>query len=114
MKKPPVLVKNKDFQKVYRRGKYSATAFLVIYGLNNNTDITRIGITTSKKVGKSVKRNRMRRLIKENIRVLYDQLAKGIDIVIVARKTENTANMEIIGKELRYLLHRLGLLDRES
>ena len=114
MKKAPVLVKNNDFQKVYRRGKYAATGFLVIYGLYNNTDRTRLGITTSKKVGNSVKRNRMRRLIKENIRILYDRLAKGYDIVIVARKTENTANVEVIGKELRYLLHRLGLLDRES
>ena len=114
MKKPPVLTENREFQKVYRRGKYAATAFLVIYCLYNRTETTRIGITTSKKVGNSVKRNRMRRLIKENIRELYNQLNKGFDIVIVARKTESSANKEIIGKELRYLFYKLGLLDRES
>lgn len=113
MKKPPVLTENREFQKVYRRGKYAATAFLVIYCLYNRTETTRIGITTSKKVGNSVKRNRMRRLIRENIRILYDQLVPGFDIVIVARKTETTAKLEIIGKEIRYLLHRLGLLDKE-
>ena len=114
MKKPYVLTKNREFQKVYRRGKYAATAFLVIYSINNNSDISKFGITTSRKVGNSVKRNRMRRLIKENLRQLYDRIVKGFDIVIVARKAETCANMEIIGKELRYLLHRLGLLDRES
>ncbi len=114
MKKNNVLVNNRDFQKVYRRGKYASTAFLVIYSLKNNTETTKYGITTSKKVGNSVRRNRIRRLIKENIRELYDQLKKGFNIVIVARKTETYANKEIIGKELRYLLYRLGLLDRES
>ncbi|MGI6086183.1 MAG: ribonuclease P protein component [Acetivibrionales bacterium] len=113
MKKPPVLTKNGEFKRVYSRGKYAATDFLVIYCLNNKTETTRIGITASKKVGNSVRRNRMRRLIKENIRILYGQLAKGFDIVIVARKNNNTANLGIIGTELRYLLHRVGLLDRE-
>ena len=114
MKKPYVLTKNREFQKVYRRGKYAATAFLVIYSINNKSDISKFGITTSRKVGNSVKRNRMRRLIKENLRQLYGRIVKGFDIVIVARKAETYTNMEVIGKELRYLLHRLGLLDRES
>lgn len=114
MKNPPVLTKNREFQKVYRRGKYAATAFLVIYGLNNNMETTRIGITASKKVGNSIQRNRIRRLIKENVRLLYGQLVKGFDIVIVARKTDKTANLGIIGREIRYLLYKLGLLDKES
>jgi len=114
MKKLYVLVKNRDFQKVYKRGKYAASAFLVVYALNSNTETTKIGITTSKKVGNSVKRNRMRRLIKENIRELYDKLNKGFNIVIVARKSEEYANKEIIGKELRYLLNKLDLIDGES
>lgn len=113
MKKHYVLVNNRDFQKVYRRGKYAATSFLVVYGLKINTETTKIGITTSKKVGNSVKRNRMRRLIKENVRELYDKLNKGFNIVIVARKSEKFANKEIIGKELKFLLYKLGLIDGE-
>lgn len=114
MNKKPVLTKNKEFHRVYSRGKYAASAFLVVYFLKNGLDTVRLGITTSKKVGNAVKRNRMRRLIKENIRQNYDKLPKGIDLVIVARKTENNANLDIIGKELRYLLYRLGLLDKEN
>lgn len=114
MSKLPVLTKNKEFQRVYSRGKYAASTLLVIYVHHNNLPITRLGITTSKKVGNSVKRNRMRRLIKENTRLLYSRLDKGLDLVIVARKTEKTVNFDIIGKEIRYLFHRLGLIDREA
>ncbi len=112
--KLPVLTKNNEFQRVYSKGRYSASAFLVIYVLPNRLDKTRVGITTSKKVGNAVRRNRMRRLIRENLRILSDRLIRGIDVVVVARKAEETASLETIGKELRYLLHRLDLLDREK
>ncbi|MCX7773280.1 MAG: ribonuclease P protein component [Clostridia bacterium] len=114
MSKLPVLTKNNEFQRVYSKGKYSASAFLVIYVLPNRFEKTRVGITTSKKVGNAITRNRMRRLIRENLRYLSDRLIRGIDLVIVARKAEDTANAEIIGKELRYLLHKMDVLDREK
>ena len=114
MKKRPVLTKNREFHRVYSRGKYAASAFLVVYFLKNGLDSTRIGITTSKKTGNAVMRNRIRRLIKENVRHVYNKLPRGMDVVIVARKSENNANFDVIGKELRYLFYRLGLLDRES
>ncbi len=111
MSKLPVLTKNNEFQRVYSKGRYAASAFLVIYVLPNRFNETRIGITTSKKVGNAVKRNRMRRLIRENLRILSDRLTKGVDLVIVARKSEHTATLDIIGKELRYLLYKLDLMD---
>ena len=112
MSKLAVLVKNNEFQRVYSKGKYAASAFLVIYVLPNRVNQTRFGITTSKKVGNAVKRNRMRRLIRENLRTLSDRLISGVDIVIVARKTEEMVSLEAIGKELRYLLHKLDLFGR--
>jgi ribonuclease P protein component len=114
MSKLPVLTKNNEFQRVYSKGKYSASAYLVVYVLQNRLNVTRLGITTSKKVGNAVKRNRMRRLIRENLRNLSNRLIRGIDIVIVARKAEDTATLDIIGKELRYLLNKLELLDRDK
>lgn len=114
MKIRPVLTKNNEFHRVYSRGKYAASATLVVYYLKNGIDITRVGITTSKKIGNAVKRNRIRRLIKENMRQLFYKLPKGIDIVIVARKAEKQANVDTVGRELRYLFSRLRLLDKES
>jgi len=114
MSKLPVLTKNREFQRIYSRGKYAASALLVIYVLQNNLSVTRLGITTSKKVGNAVKRNRMRRLIRENVRLLYNRLERGFDVVIVARKFHDNATLDVVGKELRYLFHKMGLIDRET
>lgn len=114
MSKLPVLTKNNEFQRVYKKGRYAASVLLVVYVLPNRLDNFRVGITTSKKVGNSVRRNRMRRLIRENLRIVGDQLKRGIDVVIVARKSDDTATCEMVGKELRYLFHRLELFDREK
>lgn len=114
MSRLPVLKRNNEFQRVYSKGKYAASAFLVIYVLPNRLEQTRFGITTSKKVGNAVSRNRMRRLIRENLRILNDRLIRGADIVIVARKTEEFVSLETIGKDLRYLLHKLDLFDKDK
>jgi len=112
MGKLPTLKKNYEFQRVYGRGKYASSRTLVVYSMPNRTGHLRLGITTSKKVGKSVVRNRMRRLIRENLRCMITSLPKGRDIVIVARKAEEAAGLVSVGKELRYLFGRLGLLDK--
>lgn len=110
MDKLPVLKKNREFQRIYNKGKFAASALLVVYVLSNGLPVTRLGITASRKAGKAVKRNRMRRLIRENARILYNRLEKGFDVVIVARKTEKIVNLDIVGRELRYLLRKLELL----
>ena len=107
----PTLTKNYEYQRVYGRGKYASSRTLVVYVLPNRTGARRVGITTSRKVGKSVVRNRLRRLIRENIRVLYSSLPVGRDIVIVARKPDNAATCASIGAELRSVFGRLGLMD---
>ena len=114
MSKLPVLTKNYEFHRVYTKGRYAASAFLVVYVLSNSYNNIRVGITASKKVGNSVKRNRMRRLIRENLKLINEQLKNGIDLVIVARKSEDTADLETIGKELRYLLNKLDVLIEEN
>lgn len=114
MSKLPTLKKNYEFQRVYGRGKYASSRTLVVYVLENRSGTRRVGITTSKKVGKSVVRNRMRRLIRENLRLVIDSLPLGRDIVIVARKADEAAGFDSVGNELRSLFARLGLLERLS
>lgn len=79
--------KNRDFLNVYHNGKSYANKYLVMYVLNNNSEENRFGITVSKKVGNSVVRHRVTRLIRESIRLNLEQFEKGFDIVIVARNT---------------------------
>ena len=80
-----VLKKNIEFQEVYKRGKSYANKYLVMYVLENGTDITRIGISVSKKVGNSIVRHRLARLIRESYRLHADEVMTGFDIVVVAR-----------------------------
>lgn len=79
------LKKNIDFQKVYKSGKSYANKYLVMYVLENGTDITRIGISVSKKVGNSIVRHRLARLIREAFRLSTDCIPDGYDYVVVAR-----------------------------
>ena len=79
------LKKNKDFQVVYRKGKSYANKYLVMYILKNDMDQNRIGISVSKKVGNSVVRHRMTRLIRESYRLQESTFQRGLDIVVVCR-----------------------------
>ena len=78
---------NSDFLKAYRHGKSYANRYLVMYVRKNDLDRNRYGITVSKKVGNSVVRHRVTRLIKENIRLNVEKFENGYDIVIIARNT---------------------------
>ena len=80
------LKKNYDFQQVYRKGKSYANKYLVMYVLENNMDKNRLGISVSKKVGNSVVRHRITRLIRESYRLHENIFNSGLDIVVVARK----------------------------
>jgi ribonuclease P protein component len=108
----PTLTRNYEYQRVYGRGKYASSRTLVVYVHPNRTGARRVGITTSRKVGKAVVRNRMRRLVRENMRLLYPSLPAGRDIVVVARKADKSATCAGVGRELRHLLVRLGLLEK--
>ena len=77
--------KNSEYRKVYNSGKSLANRYLVMYVLDNKTDKTRIGISVSKKVGNSVVRHRLTRLIREIYRLNEQKIQSGKDIVVVAR-----------------------------
>lgn len=80
-----ILKENKDFQRLYRRGKSEVSPILVTYLMKNNSNNLRYGITTGKKVGNAVRRSRARRIIRAAFREVAPSLKKGYDIVFVAR-----------------------------
>ena len=81
-----ILNNNKDFLTLYKKGKYTASKYSVIYVRPNGQGFNRFGITAGKKVGNSVKRNRAKRLIRLAYSKAEIRLPIGMDIVIVARK----------------------------
>ena len=90
------LKSNRDFNQVYSRGKSFANKYLVMYVLENGTDRNRLGISVSKKVGNSVVRHRVTRLIRESYRLHENIFNSGLDIVVVARvSAKDTGYAEI-------------------
>lgn len=79
------ICENRDFRRLYSSGKSIVTSRVVIYYRKNRFGSTRVGITTSKKIGNAVMRNRSRRIIREAVRQLLPELKKGYDLILVAR-----------------------------
>lgn len=109
MVKTDPIRKNYEFSRIYRKGKFFAAKIMVLYTIKNRKSTNRIGIAISRKVGKSVKRNRIRRLIKENYRHYEQYIKDGYDVVFVARKNENMPSFVDIKKEMKFLFKKLEI-----
>ena len=96
-------MKNRDFQIVYKKGKSTANKYLVMYVLKNETEENRLGISVSKKVGNSVVRHRITRLIRESYRLNIDKFGKGYDLVVIARTTAKDRTYKEIESALLHL-----------
>lgn len=110
-----VTLKNyKEFGRVYDGGKSYANRYLVMYVLDNDLDYNRIGISVSKKVGNSVVRHRITRLIREGLRLHGDLFNNGLDIVVIARGTAKGKMQQEITSALLHLAKLHGILTQSS
>lgn len=114
MEKTVPLTKNYEFMRLYKRGKFFVGKHMVLYVFPNKFNINRIGITVSKKFGKSVKRNKIRRLIRENYRIYESAIKSGFDCVFVARSSDNESDYYVVKKEMKFLLKKLDIFDQEK
>ncbi len=106
--------KSSHFRFVYNRGKSLVDENVVVYITKNGKNFNRIGISVSKKVGKSVTRNRVRRLIRESYRTNRVMFKSGFDIVFVARVRAAKANYMNISSSVIKLLGKGGLVVQEG
>ncbi|MEK6264544.1 MAG: ribonuclease P protein component [Clostridium sp.] len=106
--------KNTEFRTVYRRGKSFSNLSLVLYIYKNGRDINRLGISVSKKVGNSVIRGRVKRLISESYRLNNEGLKTSYDFVFIARNPSNSKNYKEIESALKNLLKKAGLINNEK
>ncbi|MBO4767380.1 MAG: ribonuclease P protein component [Lachnospiraceae bacterium] len=81
------LHKGREFSSVYDAGNSRANRYLVMYVNGNGLSENRIGIVASKKIGNSVVRHRVRRLIRESLRLNGEKFGIGLDIIVIARRT---------------------------
>ena len=116
MKFSDSLKKNKDFQNVYRKGKSYANRYFVMYVLKNETEQNRLGISVSKKVGNSVIRHHLTRLVREAYRLHEDMFNSGLDIVVIARGAAKDITYHQVESALLHLggLHKIIIKDSEK
>jgi len=111
MKSMVTLKLNKEFKRAYYRGGFRSSPILTSYLIPNGLGMTRIGITTPKKIGKAVQRNRCRRVIRAAYRTVKEKLIfpQGYDLVFVAREQTvyetSTAVAAVMEKQLYALIH---------
>ena len=103
--------KNIDFQNVYKNGKSYANKQLVMYILKNDKKVSRIGISVSKKVGNSVVRHRLARLIRESYRLNRNMFNSGLNIIVLARTTAKGTDYAKIESAFLHLIrmHKIAL-----
>ena len=114
MKHSQSLKKNADFQNVYKCGKSFANRYLVMYVKENDLSTNRIGISVSKKVGNSVIRHRLKRLILESYRLHEDMFNSGLDMVIIARTTAKDKSYTDIKSAVMHLGKLHGILVKDD
>ena len=114
MKHSQSLKKNADFQNVYKCGKSFANKYLVMYVKENDLSTNRIGISVSKKVGNSVVRHRVKRLILESYRLHEDMFNSGLDMVIIARTTAKDKSYTDIKSAVMHLGKLHGILVKDD
>ncbi len=101
---------NTDFRRVYRRGKSVAGGYVVVYASPNRLQINRLGFSVSTSVGKAVKRNRIKRIMRECWRSLNDKIPAGFDFVVIARTRAADKTSEQIGRDMAFCLKSLNLI----
>ena len=96
--------KNQEFSSVYQTGKSYANKYFVMYVSKNDLGINRLGVSVSKKVGNSVIRHRLKRLIKESFRLHEDMFNSGLNIVVIVRKGADALNYHEVTSALIHLM----------
>ena len=114
MKNTVTIKSNCDFRRTYGKGKVFQAPALVSYVLKNRAGICRIGITTSKKIGNAVERNRARRVIRAAYREIEDKINGNYDFVFVARSRTKYQKSTQIAQLMLSQLKKAGVIDEKD
>ncbi len=111
LKKELRIRKQKDFDKIFSKGAYFSEKFLVLKTVENGLEVSRIGFIVSNKISKkAVERNRIKRLLREAIRLKWNKIKPGFDSVFIFRGKEVKKSFDEINVVVEKLLKRSGLL----
>ncbi|WP_314621669.1 ribonuclease P protein component [uncultured Selenomonas sp.] len=105
-----ILKKKKDFQAVYSRGKSYANRFLVLYVFRSNGFQGKVGFAAGKKLGNAVKRNRIKRLLRESYRMHQSEIEEGVSLLLVGRKAALAVKCQELEKAFLALGRKAGIM----
>ena len=114
MKRRCTLKKNSDFRRLYTKGKSAVNPYMVVYARRNRSGETRLGYTVSVKLGHAVVRNRIRRRLRETVRLNAQRIQPGWDLVLVARSRALDAPFPKLQGAFLASCDKLGLLLKED
>lgn len=101
------LPKKRDFEAVFKEGITLTSRHLVIYAKKNDFNYNRLGISISKKIGRAVKRNKIKRLLREAMKKVIQNLTSNYDFVIISRTAAKDAKLEDFVREIDIFLKKL-------
>jgi ribonuclease P protein component len=101
---------NRDFSRIYHKGRSFVSPVLVTYVIKNRSGNIRYGITTGKKIGNAVKRSRARRVIRASYYQLYSEIKPGHDIIFVARGKTPFVKSQTVMQAMKKHLESAGVL----
>ena len=112
MQKTFMLKKNYEFRKVLTKGRYYSGKYIELFAIKNHKEYNRIGIAIGVKIAKAVKRNYVKRLIRENYRKIEEKIDVGYDIVFLWKKKVDIkeANYYKIEKDINKIFYQMGIL----
>ena len=105
---------NSDFRRIYAKGKSAVSPGAVVYCRKNKLGTNRTGYTVSRKLGKAVVRNRVRRRLREIVRLNSGKLRQGYDLIVVARARALEMDYHKLERDVLSCFDRLSLLKKEE
>lgn len=106
------LRKRRQFLEVYESGQKAHTATLVVYVRENGLSCHRLGLTVSRKIGKAVTRNRIKRRLRELFRARREAIPGSLDIVVNVKRPASQATFQELGRDLDRSLSKVLELEQ--
>lgn len=105
--RPERLRKRRQFLEVYESGRKAHSATLVVYVRENSLSCHRLGLTVSRKIGKAVTRNRIKRRLRELFRLKREEIPGSLDVVINVKRSAARAAFQELRQDLDRSLRRV-------